>query len=274
MSYLGYLDIPCWLLDIETGCMYQVTEYYENRAFHLRLKVSSEYLASEQVMSWLSARLQEEDGPQIVLVTQQEVPELAGKMTMGLKSAQMLHQLLGIDHYRRLSVVVPCTSMGEEKPVNIHSKIETSPRTIIRGALLSLLAVLLSLLALAGILILIHGYDGEGGRQAVQALLAWLDQFPPYTLRSLFWGMTTMTMATLLMIPTAVPIIGFVALWGEWFGGFTALTSMLVAAHLFYFTGRLGFVCSTGFSLSAGNLERTARRLDLYRALQPRIYPK
>lgn len=85
--------------------------------------IENQFFTSAVVGDALTARLQQEDGPEIVLVFPKECSGWLEESTMGVLRARMLRQLLEADRFGKLRVYYPRMDAPGEKSINLHSKI-------------------------------------------------------------------------------------------------------------------------------------------------------
>ncbi len=84
------------------------------------LYIENQYFASRRMAETLAARLQEADGPEIVVVNPGEPVSLVERSTMGVARARLLRLLRQADRYGRLHVFYPVVG-GED--VKVHAKL-------------------------------------------------------------------------------------------------------------------------------------------------------
>jgi phosphatidylserine/phosphatidylglycerophosphate/cardiolipin synthase-like enzyme/uncharacterized membrane protein YdjX (TVP38/TMEM64 family) len=85
--------------------------------------IESQYFTSEKLAGALAARLQEPDGPEVVLVTPQECHGWLEQTTMGVFRTTAFRQLIAADLHKRLRIVHPVASRTRDVPVFVHSKV-------------------------------------------------------------------------------------------------------------------------------------------------------
>jgi phospholipase D1/2 len=85
--------------------------------------IESQYFTNDALARALGARLQEPQGPEIVVVIPQECHGWVEQQTMGALRAEALHHLLEADRWRRLRIVYPAASRTHACPTFIHSKV-------------------------------------------------------------------------------------------------------------------------------------------------------
>jgi phosphatidylserine/phosphatidylglycerophosphate/cardiolipin synthase-like enzyme len=85
--------------------------------------IESQYFTNDALGRALAARLQEPEGPEIILMIPQECHGWVEQQTMGALRADALRQLAGADRWRRLRVVYPAASRARQVPTFIHSKV-------------------------------------------------------------------------------------------------------------------------------------------------------
>ncbi len=82
--------------------------------------IENQYFTSRRVGEALARRLEEKDGPEVVLVLPRSCDGWLEESTMGVLRERRLQALKNADRYGRLGVYYPVT--GEETPVMVHSK--------------------------------------------------------------------------------------------------------------------------------------------------------
>lgn len=92
--------------------------------------LENQYFACEAVAQALAARLQEPDGPQIVLIVNDHAPSWFDHMTMDDARSPLIRQLRAADTFGRFQVFAPRTSAGA--PIIVHSKVSIFDDRILR----------------------------------------------------------------------------------------------------------------------------------------------
>ena len=85
--------------------------------------IESQYFTSDALGRALAARLQEPEGPEILLVIPKECHGWLEKQTMGALRDEVLRLLIASDRWRRLRVVYPGASRARDIPTFVHSKV-------------------------------------------------------------------------------------------------------------------------------------------------------
>jgi phospholipase D1/2 len=95
------------------------------RAARQHIYLESQYLASFTVARTLADRLQEPDGPEIVILVTRESHGLLEKLMMGHNRNRLIRRLKRQDRYNRLRVFYAVTRDGEgqETEIIVHSKL-------------------------------------------------------------------------------------------------------------------------------------------------------
>ncbi len=83
--------------------------------------LESQYLASRRIAEAIAARLQEPDGPEIVVVNPESADGWLEEAAMGSARLRLLEVIRAADRYDRFRIYVPVTEAGE--PVYVHAKI-------------------------------------------------------------------------------------------------------------------------------------------------------
>jgi phosphatidylserine/phosphatidylglycerophosphate/cardiolipin synthase-like enzyme/uncharacterized membrane protein YdjX (TVP38/TMEM64 family) len=96
-----------------------------------RIYMENQYFTSAAVGKALCERLEEEEGPEIVLVLREKSSWLE-ESTMGLFRAKLLAQLRQANRFDRLRVYYPVVGGSEDDIVNVHSKVMLVDDTFLR----------------------------------------------------------------------------------------------------------------------------------------------
>jgi phospholipase D1/2 len=83
----------------------------------------NQYLTSAAVGSALARRLQEPDGPEVVLVLPREEHGWLEQSSMGVLRARVVQRLLDSDHHKRLRLFFPTVPGLGNRCVNVHDKV-------------------------------------------------------------------------------------------------------------------------------------------------------
>ncbi len=95
--------------------------------------IENQYFSSDDVTGALIRRLEEGDGPEVVIVVPRELPDVVGKWTMGINSMHHIAVLRRHDRHNRLFVCNPVAPDDPSVAVKVHSKL-----MIIDGRLITL----------------------------------------------------------------------------------------------------------------------------------------
>ncbi len=110
----------------------------ENEALHIEaiaqarklIYLENQYVTSPVIAAALAARLEEKDGPEVVVVSTAHSPSWFDKATMDSSRAALLARLESADLHDRFSAWTPVTSMG--KPIIVHSKVSIIDDRLLR----------------------------------------------------------------------------------------------------------------------------------------------
>ena len=83
--------------------------------------IENQYVTSRSICEALCARLAEEDGPEIVVVTPKELSGSFERSTMGVLRAEVFRRLREADWQDRLRILNPLAAGGA--PINVHAKL-------------------------------------------------------------------------------------------------------------------------------------------------------
>ena len=85
--------------------------------------IESQYFTSDPLAVALAARLQQRDGPEVIVVTPKECHGWLEQSTMGTFRDSAFRALIAADTYKRLRIVYPIASRARDVPTFIHSKV-------------------------------------------------------------------------------------------------------------------------------------------------------
>jgi phosphatidylserine/phosphatidylglycerophosphate/cardiolipin synthase-like enzyme/uncharacterized membrane protein YdjX (TVP38/TMEM64 family) len=94
--------------------------------------IESQYFTSEKLGAALAARLEEPDGPEIVVVTPKECDGWLEKTTMGRLRESSFGQLTAADRHNRLRLVYPVASRSRAVATFVHSKVTIVDDVLLR----------------------------------------------------------------------------------------------------------------------------------------------
>ncbi|HEX9142683.1 MAG TPA: VTT domain-containing protein, partial [Candidatus Binatia bacterium] len=92
------------------------------RAARRVIYVENQYLSSKSIGEALAARLEEENGPEVVMVLPQETSEWLEQMTMAVLRSRLLQRLRTADRFKRLHVYYPVVP-GANVQIRVHAKV-------------------------------------------------------------------------------------------------------------------------------------------------------
>lgn len=132
------------LLDVDVGIARtqpgrtRAQDIRENEALHLEciararrlIYLENQYFTSPVIAAALAARLEEPDGPEIVLISTGRSPSWFDSMTMDPARAAVLHRLEAADHRDRFCAFYPKGPGGG--PLIVHSKVTIIDDELIR----------------------------------------------------------------------------------------------------------------------------------------------
>jgi phospholipase D1/2 len=94
--------------------------------------IESQYFTNDKLAQALARRLEERDGPEMVIVTPDECHGWLEKNTMGAFRASVFRQLIAADRYKRLRLVYPAASRSQHVPTFVHSKVMVMDDELVR----------------------------------------------------------------------------------------------------------------------------------------------
>jgi phosphatidylserine/phosphatidylglycerophosphate/cardiolipin synthase-like enzyme len=92
------------------------------RAAQRIIYLENQYLSSKSIGDALAARLEEENGPEIVMVLPQETSEWLEQVTMAVLRARLLQRLRAVDRFGRLHVYYPFVP-ADNVQIRVHAKL-------------------------------------------------------------------------------------------------------------------------------------------------------
>jgi len=94
--------------------------------------IENQYFTSEKIAEAIAARLQEEDGPEVVLVLPRQCPGWLEESTMGALRSRLLKRLRERDRHERLRVYYPIVPELEEEHIIVHAKLMVVDDRLVR----------------------------------------------------------------------------------------------------------------------------------------------
>lgn len=85
--------------------------------------IENQYFTSATISDALCARLDEDDGPEILIVLPAETSGWLEQMTMDVLRNKALSRLIAADKFHRLQVFAPVSSELDAMQINVHSKV-------------------------------------------------------------------------------------------------------------------------------------------------------
>ena len=85
--------------------------------------IESQYFTNHTMARALAKRLEEPDGPEVIVVMPKECEGWIEKQTMGVLRHEALEVLVGADRHRRLRLVYPAASQARDVATFVHSKV-------------------------------------------------------------------------------------------------------------------------------------------------------
>lgn len=85
--------------------------------------IENQYLTAEPIAHALAQRLEEEDGPEIVIVTQWAASVWLEEQVMGVRRAHFVAHLRQHDHHGRLRIFAPVVPGLKREDYNLHAKV-------------------------------------------------------------------------------------------------------------------------------------------------------
>ncbi|MDI3307499.1 MAG: phospholipase D-like domain-containing protein [Acetobacteraceae bacterium] len=92
--------------------------------------MENQYLASTPLAEALTERLQERDGPEVILLSSLHSPSVFDRFFMDRARDAMLHRLADADRFGRLRALAPITRQG--RPIIVHSKLSVVDDRVLR----------------------------------------------------------------------------------------------------------------------------------------------
>ena len=85
--------------------------------------IENQYFTSTTITDALCARLEEEEGPEIVLVMPAETSGWLEQLTMEVLRNKALHRLCAADRHKRLEILAPVSKELGDTQINVHAKV-------------------------------------------------------------------------------------------------------------------------------------------------------
>jgi phospholipase D1/2 len=85
--------------------------------------IESQYFSDSRLAEALAARLQDPDGPEVIVVMPKCCEGWLEQKTMGALRDQVSRQMIAADAYKRLRLVYPAASQSRDVPTFVHSKV-------------------------------------------------------------------------------------------------------------------------------------------------------
>ena len=85
--------------------------------------IENQYFTNEELAGALAARLEEPDGPEVVVISPKECQGWLEKTTMGTFRDSAFRRLIAADRHNRLRLVYPVASRSRDVPTFVHSKV-------------------------------------------------------------------------------------------------------------------------------------------------------
>jgi phosphatidylserine/phosphatidylglycerophosphate/cardiolipin synthase-like enzyme/uncharacterized membrane protein YdjX (TVP38/TMEM64 family) len=101
------------------------------RAAERVIYFENQYLSSQRIAEALAERLQQESGPEVIMVLPHETSEWLERVTMAVLRARLLTRLRAADRFNRLHVFYPVVP-GTEHPLRIHAKLCVVDHRLVR----------------------------------------------------------------------------------------------------------------------------------------------
>jgi len=94
--------------------------------------IENQYFTSEKIADAIAARLEEKDGPEVVLVLPQKCPGWLEESTMGALRSRLLQRLKKRDRHERLRAYYPIVPELGEEHVIVHAKLMVVDDRLVR----------------------------------------------------------------------------------------------------------------------------------------------
>jgi phosphatidylserine/phosphatidylglycerophosphate/cardiolipin synthase-like enzyme/uncharacterized membrane protein YdjX (TVP38/TMEM64 family) len=96
------------------------------------LYIENQYLTSHSIGTAIAARLQEEDGPEIVIILPRVCSGIFEETTMGVLRSRLLQRLRAADRFGKLAVYCPVPDGDPDASVNVHAKVMIVDDVLVR----------------------------------------------------------------------------------------------------------------------------------------------
>jgi uncharacterized membrane protein YdjX (TVP38/TMEM64 family) len=94
--------------------------------------IENQYFTSEKIADAIAARLEEKDGPEVVLVLPRQCPGWLEESTMGALRSRLLKRLREQDRHERLRAYYPIVPELGEKHIIVHAKLMVVDDRLVR----------------------------------------------------------------------------------------------------------------------------------------------
>ena len=85
--------------------------------------IENQYFTNDKLAAALAARLKEQDGPEVIVISPKDCHGWLEKTTMGAFRDSAFRQLVAADQHGRLRLVYPTASRSRDVPTFVHSKV-------------------------------------------------------------------------------------------------------------------------------------------------------
>jgi phosphatidylserine/phosphatidylglycerophosphate/cardiolipin synthase-like enzyme/uncharacterized membrane protein YdjX (TVP38/TMEM64 family) len=96
------------------------------------LYIENQYLTSHSIGTAIAARLQERNGPEVVIISPRVCSGIFEETTMGVLRSRLLRRLRDADRFGKLAVYCPVPDGDSDGSVNVHSKVTIVDDALVR----------------------------------------------------------------------------------------------------------------------------------------------
>ncbi|WP_319478561.1 VTT domain-containing protein [Marispirochaeta aestuarii] len=111
--------------DADVPDLRQIRKVYRDMLSEARefIFIENQYFSSDEITDLLVRRLREKEGPELIILMSRELPDMLGRMTMGVNASMHIAKLRENDHHGRLGFFNPVSPDDPATPVKVHSKL-------------------------------------------------------------------------------------------------------------------------------------------------------
>lgn len=111
--------------DADVPDLRQIRQVYRDMLNEARefIFIENQYFSSDEITDLLTRSLREKEGPELIILMSRELPDLLGRMTMGVNASMHIAKLRENDHHGRLGFFNPVSPDDPATPVKVCSRL-------------------------------------------------------------------------------------------------------------------------------------------------------